>query len=165
MNLILGGLTVYSTLLVVRSGTWDESKSLMSDLMSHYDHRLRPINDQSKPIKVNFAFDLMSIQDLNEVEGKVSAVGFMHLSWLDEKLTWNSSEYGDTNSLTFPLKDIWHPTIVLANSHEQINDIANEWMVVEIRSDGQAFYYPGDVFTASCLADVTYYPFDYQVIR
>ncbi|XP_053384590.1 acetylcholine receptor subunit beta-like 1 [Mercenaria mercenaria] len=156
-------IILFIAVLPVQSGSWNDSNTLMADLMCGYNHRLRPINNQSKPIRVNFSFDLMTIQDFNEVEGKLSVVGFMYLGWFDERLIWESSKYGDTDSLMIPLTEVWHPTIVLSNSFDQIDDIGDDWMTVEYRPDGRAFYVPGDVFAASCSADVTFYPFDYQV--
>lgn len=165
MNIVFATLSVCAAVVTVRSGTWNQTASLMSDLLSTYDRRLRPVNNQSKPIRVYLTFDLVSIQDFSEVEGKLSIVGLMYLVWYDEILTWKPSRDNSSNirSLMFPLKDVWHPTIVLSNSFNEIKDVRADWMMVEFNANGRAMYVPGDVFTVSCLADVTYYPFDYQV--
>jgi hypothetical protein len=51
------------------------------------------------PTLVNVTFNLVAIQEFDEVNGTFSVIGFFEVSWYDSRMTWNPSEYNNTYKL------------------------------------------------------------------
>ena len=147
----------------VKSQTLDQNIQLMTDNLNGYDRRFRPLLNQSQPIIVNVSFDLISLQDFDEVNEKFSVTGLLYLKWYDEKLTWDPAAYGGVASQIYSISDIWYPILVLTNPSKAMTDVAQNWMTIRVNSNGFADFFPGSIFEATCSIDVTYYPFDIQV--
>lgn len=142
--------------------TLDQNIQLMQDKLQNYDRRFRPVLNQSNPIMVNVTFDLIALQDFDEVQEKISVIGVFYMFWYDEKLTWNPASYGNIYSQLYSMKDIWYPILVLTNPSKDLKDIVQDWMTIRVYFSGLAVFYPGAIFDATCSVDVTYYPFDIQ---
>ena len=112
---------------------------------------------------MNVSFDLVALQDFDEVEEKFSVVGLLYISWYDEMITWDPWAYGGIWTQQYPLADVWYPVFVLCNPYDTINDVGAKWMTVRYYSSGYALFLPGASFQVTCSVDVTYYPFDTQV--
>jgi hypothetical protein len=46
------------------------------------------VDDQTMPTLVNVTFNLVAIQEFDEVNGKFSVIGFFEVSWYDSRMTW-----------------------------------------------------------------------------
>ncbi|XP_060576266.1 acetylcholine receptor subunit alpha-like [Ruditapes philippinarum] len=55
---------------------------------------------------------------------------------------------------------VWTPNLVLVNNVNKLEKIGDDWQLIRALPNGETFYYPGDVFSASCRVDVTFYPWD-----
>ena len=119
--------------------------------------------DSNISSQVNVSFDIVALQDFDEVEEKFSAVGILYIYWIDEQIRWNPANYGGIFTQMYQLSDVWYPVLILCNPYESVRDVGAKWMTVRYYANGFAVYAPGAVFEATCSVDVTYYPFDTQV--
>ncbi|KAH3694721.1 hypothetical protein DPMN_082162 [Dreissena polymorpha] len=139
-----------------------DAKRLLTNLMQNYDNNFRPVLNQSKPVVVYTGLDLISIQDFNEVDEKISFTAILLLEWYDEQLIWDPKDNGGIKSLNIDVNMIWTPQMMLTNSVGKIDRISEDWHAVSVTDLGRCFYYIGNVFTSSCDVDVTFYPWDKQ---
>ncbi|KAK3101393.1 hypothetical protein FSP39_003207 [Pinctada imbricata] len=155
-------LVLMNGTFLAKGGKFIDIEKLYNDKLSGYNKHLRPIVDTFKPITIYCTFQLVAIKELDEVNGKLSVVGFFEVMWNDHRITWNPVAYNHTYMLDVPENEIWTPEITLANPYDQLNSLGKGFMSVMYFSDGTALWFPGDVLSISCPLDVTYYPFDTQ---
>ncbi|KAL3866754.1 hypothetical protein ACJMK2_044030 [Sinanodonta woodiana] len=140
-----------------------QANMLYADLMASYNERVRPVQNQDQELTVSAAFNLISILELEESIQKLSIYGYFMLSWKDEFLVWNASQYGGLYSVEFPEDEVWKPVVVLSNGYGGFNVLGENFVKVTVKNNGTATWNPGDVFESTCFIDITYYPFDTQV--
>ena len=58
-------------------------EAIFSDIMSGYNRHVRPCSNVHDPIKISVIFSLMNINELDELTGKFSVIGFFYISWSD----------------------------------------------------------------------------------
>ncbi|CAD6197348.1 unnamed protein product [Caenorhabditis auriculariae] len=82
-----------------------------TDLQRHYDNEMRLIRDLSKnpnltqpltklPAKVMPYFVITHVHELDQEEQVMMLSGSLTLMWLDDRLEWNMSEYGQISELS-----------------------------------------------------------------
>lgn len=75
----------------VDGSTPAQVNNLISTLLQGYDKRTRPVTDQDKVVKVDISFYLSIVNDIDEVAEKFVTTGWLHLSWTDQNLVWDST--------------------------------------------------------------------------
>lgn len=140
-----------------------QSDRLYNDLMKDFNKYVRPT--EVSPVTVNVTFFLVGIKEFDEVNGMFSVTGFFQVTWQDSRLRWNSSDYGDLQTLELPERKTWIPNISLLNPYVRVERIAKGVSPVRYSSSGIAVWLPGDVLSSRCEVDVTKYPFDTQTCR
>lgn len=85
---------------------------------------------------------------------------WVRLSWKDEKLQWNVSEYGGLKQLHLADHEIWEPDIVLYNSAlgNNIDHYGNTHLLAQ--PDGEVLWVPPSQFIVFCDMDLSKWPFD-----
>ncbi|XP_052091293.1 acetylcholine receptor subunit alpha-like [Mytilus californianus] len=125
---------------------------------------LRPVLDHKSKVNINMSFHLIYIQEFNEVEGKLSLTGYFNISWVDQTLSWNSTENG-IEQFTFQEHIIWKPSFIIGNPYDGVNLIYKDENVMRVQSNGVVTWTPGDNYEVFCNADVSRYPFDTQICK
>ncbi|XP_069125724.1 acetylcholine receptor subunit alpha-like [Argopecten irradians] len=149
----------------VETNTLDTTRFLIQDLFQNYSKDIRPIEDQTKPIAVNVDLDLISLNDFDEVEGTISMVVVLYISWNDQNLIWNPSLYGNVSYLTFKQDKIWLPEMFLCNPADSLTPIGNGHHKVTVHANGSVTWQPSDLLKATCTPNVYRYPFDQQTCQ
>ncbi|KAL3884940.1 hypothetical protein ACJMK2_025039 [Sinanodonta woodiana] len=134
---------------------------LMTALMRKYDSSIRPVYNSSKTVRVLLGLTLTQILDLDEKNQVLTTNVWLEMEWYDEKLTWNTSEYGGLAGIRVPCRKVWLPDIVLYNS---VDDYTSGYMpsLAMVYDDGNVFWGPVVRFRSSCKIDITFFPFDDQ---
>ncbi|OWF51924.1 Neuronal acetylcholine receptor subunit alpha-10 [Mizuhopecten yessoensis] len=148
---------------VVGATTMGYTKLLLQDLFQNYSKDIRPVEDQSKAVTVYMDLDVVSINDFNEVEGTISVVIILYISWTDESLVWNSTSYGNTTALTITQRKIWLPKMFLCNPADSFLPIGSKHFQVKVISNGSVLWTPGALMKGTCAPDVSKFPFDQQI--
>ena len=140
-----------------------DKKNLYNKLMTDYIKDIPPVTNQSKAVSVNVSFSIIALKDIDEVMGKFSVGGFFSISWYDESMVWNVTDYGYIYQLLISYDNVWVPELILLNPTEKIKPLGTSWNKIRYHSTGVANWYPGDVIEATCVINVYNFPFDTQV--
>lgn len=146
-------------------------KKLISNLLANYSKFLTPRFDQSELVKVDIEPRLNLIVDLNESQDVFEWYGAFLMRWKDEHMVWNISDYGGIGHIHMPLRDVWVPKPIVANSAQKRtfyqfdNDFDYHTTTVEYKHDGAAFLEAGGLLSVSCDANIMFYPVDEHVCQ
>lgn len=140
-------------------------EAIFSDIMSGYNKHVRPCSNAHDPIKISVIFSLMNINELDELTGKFSVIGFFYISWSDPRLRWDPHNYDKVRNILLPQNLVWRPAIMLTNSFSRHHGLGNDEMVIHFNSNGHAVWNPGDVIETVCDVDVENFPFDVQTCK
>ena len=142
--------------------TFNNTKSLRSDLLSEYVTTLRPGSDQSVALNVSVGLNMVLLKEYNEVTSSFTFVGYMTVMWTDHRLVWTPTLNGNLTTAVLIQTEIWVPPFLVYNPTETYSLIGFNQDRVRISSDGSVLWMPPEVFHFICEADVTYFPFDRQ---
>ena len=86
------------------------------------------------------------------------------MTWKDECLQWNPSDFFNITSLTLPPHLLWLPLVALGNSRGQVyNEQFYTLYKVRVSSNGDIIWNPGGNFATHCPLNVRKFPFDTQM--
>ena len=105
---------------------------LNTDLLANYSKKIRPVVDQKDIVNVNITFNLVAIQEFDELLGKLSIVGFLQIIWMDHRLMWNPMSYEGMTSVIFDLEDMWKPPLALSNPFDKIKQLGKEMSNIRV---------------------------------
>ena len=86
---------------------------------------------------------MVALQDFDEVLERFSVVGAFLLSWTDENMVWDVSNYGDITTVFVGYKHVWVPEIILTNPSEKLDSFGKDWQLIWYSSNGTAQWFPG----------------------
>ena len=92
----------------------------------------RPAQGQ-KPIKVGFTIYVVDIDEINGHDQSFAANFVLTLRWKDERLA-----HSNADPHVMPLKEVWHPKVVLANRQAGVRMPMEK--LVEVMPDGSVTY-------------------------
>ncbi|KAK6976320.1 acetylcholine receptor subunit delta [Biomphalaria glabrata] len=148
----------------VLSTNYSESLAFLNSRLAdtNYSPQLRPLIDQKDLIKVEVAFELVSIVEVNDVTQSFTINGFLFFTWTDQILAWHD-ELGDDVELIHPLPEqIWRPRVIFMNTLEDRDLFDDDKAPLFVGRDGSVYWAPGSLFPTSCQLNMTYYPYDHQ---
>ncbi|XP_035696236.1 neuronal acetylcholine receptor subunit alpha-10-like [Branchiostoma floridae] len=154
-------LTTFSTWITDSVGQ-NAAVALKSSLLANYDKSLRPVKLASTPVNVALDISLRQIIELAEKEQTFRINVWMRLRWDDELLTWNASEHGGVDTLTFHSSEVWRPDIFLYNNIAETYGALPPITDVTVTSAGRVSYYQPEIFTSACPVGIERFPFDRQ---
>ena len=99
---------------------------------------------------------ITGLTSLDMTTGQVVCGGYLYVSWTDEQLIWNRSDFNDLARLTISPNDIWTPELVQTMGVKVEHILAPAW----ISDSGSVTWLIGTSFVGSCYLDVRKYPFD-----
>jgi hypothetical protein len=80
--------------------------------MDGYNKLVRPVNNLTGLTDVHTELKLLQI-NLDEKFQELISTVWIEMSWADDRLVWNASDYDDISEITLPVENIWTPDIVL----------------------------------------------------
>jgi hypothetical protein len=90
--LLLTLLTVRGTNVPIISA--DDYSALMDSLLNGYSKKVRPVRDQSKSVDMAASLWISSINNVIVAEQKIIISAHLQVTWRDEMITWNATEWG-----------------------------------------------------------------------
>ncbi|XP_067650602.1 neuronal acetylcholine receptor subunit alpha-7-like [Haliotis asinina] len=133
---------------------------LYSDIIWNNNPYERPVYNKSETVTVEFDFNLHTVSEYIESQQQLVCTGWFTVSWKDQFLTWNSGMYDGLEFIRPPDSYVWKPDVVVANSFQQLNRLGGDFVSLEVLSNGDVQWAPGDIFYLPCSVDVQLYPFD-----
>ena len=148
--------------LSVHSQTYGDVSSLYTDVLTGYNKYIRPVLNQSDLLQVNITYDIGGIQEIDEVEGTMTAFIQLQYGWIDERIAWNPALFNNTYSIALPLESVWKPELVLVNAAGTVLAVESSMTTVRYIFNGLALWFPTGVVTVSCAVNIEFYPYDTQ---
>uniref|UniRef100_A0A8C5HH08 Neuronal acetylcholine receptor subunit alpha-3-like n=1 Tax=Gouania willdenowi TaxID=441366 RepID=A0A8C5HH08_GOUWI len=146
----------------VSGGICSEAEhKLFSVIFSSYNQFIRPVQNVSDPVIVQFEVSMSQLVKVDEVNQIMETNLWLRHIWNDYKLKWNPKDFGGVEFIRVPSKNIWKPDIVLYNNAVGDFQVDDKTKAL-LRYNGDVTWIPPAIFKSSCKIDVTYFPFDYQ---
>uniref|UniRef100_A0A3B5MG02 Cholinergic receptor, nicotinic, alpha 3 n=1 Tax=Xiphophorus couchianus TaxID=32473 RepID=A0A3B5MG02_9TELE len=143
-------------------GTCSEAEhKLFSVIFSNYNQYIRPVENVSDPVIVQFEVSMSQLVKVDEVNQIMETNLWLRHIWNDYKLKWDPKEFGGVEFIRVPSNRIWKPDIVLYNNAVGDFQVDDKTKAL-LRYNGDVTWIPPAIFKSSCKIDVTYFPFDYQ---
>ncbi|KAJ8407767.1 hypothetical protein AAFF_G00268110 [Aldrovandia affinis] len=149
-------------LFVLSGGTCSEAEhKLFSVIFSKYNQYIRPVENVTDPVVVQFEVSMSQLVKVDEVNQIMETNLWLRHIWNDYKLRWDPKEFGGVEFIRVPSNRIWKPDIVLYNNAVGDFQVDDKTKAL-LRYNGDVTWIPPAIFKSSCKIDVTYFPFDYQ---
>lgn len=142
--------------------TWADK--LRRDLLTHYDRNLRPFQHHHNVTVVSMGLAVTHVA-VDEMESTVILNAWMRLSWQDDKLRWNESDYDGISVMHFAANEVWQPDILLYNSadHSEVDHYHSTHVL--IYSSGAVLWVPPARFYAHCQLNLIRWPYDEHICQ
>ncbi|XP_037553488.1 neuronal acetylcholine receptor subunit alpha-3 [Nematolebias whitei] len=164
MNVRIGFIFPRCLLLLylLSGGSCSEAEHrLFSVIFSNYSQYIRPVENVSDPVIVQFEVSMSQLVKVDEVNQIMETNLWLRHIWNDYKLKWNPKDFGGVEFIRVPSSRIWKPDIVLYNNAVGDFQVDDKTKAL-LRYNGDVTWIPPAIFKSSCKIDVTYFPFDYQ---
>ncbi|XP_050533618.1 acetylcholine receptor subunit alpha-type acr-16-like isoform X2 [Daktulosphaira vitifoliae] len=137
------------------SDTWTDK--LRRDLLRFYDRNSRPvIGNNLTYVTMN---PVIKYVDMDFKQSIMTINAWISMTWQDEKLHWNSSQYGSIKAVNMAFDEIWMPDIVAYNSADGNHDEMYGKTGCVVRSNGMVHWIPPAKYRVFCDVDLTNWPF------
>uniref|UniRef100_A0A3Q3E5E9 Cholinergic receptor, nicotinic, alpha 6 n=1 Tax=Labrus bergylta TaxID=56723 RepID=A0A3Q3E5E9_9LABR len=134
---------------------------LFRRLFRRYNQFIRPVENVSDPVTVEFEVSISQLVKVDEVNQIMETNLWLRHVWNDYKLKWAPIEFDGIEFIRVPSNKIWRPDIVLYNN--AVGDfLVEDKTKALLKFDGTITWVPPAIFKSSCPMDITYFPFDYQ---
>ncbi|XP_061888115.1 neuronal acetylcholine receptor subunit alpha-7-like [Entelurus aequoreus] len=134
---------------------------LYRQLMVDYNPLVRPVANESQTLMVKLGLHLVQIMNVDEKNQVFTTNIWFEMTWNDQMLQWDTSEFNGVSKLRFPDHLIWKPDVVLYNSADERFDATYHTKVL-VSSSGECIYLAPAMFKSTCYIDVRWFPFDIQ---
>ncbi|XP_065110754.1 neuronal acetylcholine receptor subunit alpha-6 [Paramisgurnus dabryanus] len=159
-----GRVTFYLFVIVIVTQDCFSSKGedrLFRRLFRRYNQFIRPVENVSDPVTVEFEVSISQLVKVDEVNQIMETNLWLRHIWNDYKLKWSPPEFDGIEFIRVPSNKIWRPDIVLYNN--AVGDfLVEDKTKALLKFDGTITWVPPAIFKSSCPMDITYFPFDYQ---
>jgi hypothetical protein len=135
---------------------------LRDALLASYDKRIPPEVPAPGKSTVRVQASLQSIVSLDTSAQTISINTWWRHYWLDPRLEWRPSAYGNIGSVLFPRSSIWMPDDV---AYETLDSNLPILPDITVYSSGDIFYSQPSTLQFKCNLDLQNYPFDVQICR
>jgi len=131
-------------------------------LLSNYEQSVRPVENSSLPLTVEFSVSLHQIVDVDEKNQILTTNCWLTQVWNDTHLTWNYSDFGGVRNIRLPFMKVWRPDVILYNNADPQYNTATINTNVIVEHTGKVTWLSHGMFKSSCNISVEYFPFDIQ---
>uniref|UniRef100_A0A914X8J4 Uncharacterized protein n=1 Tax=Plectus sambesii TaxID=2011161 RepID=A0A914X8J4_9BILA len=127
-----------------------------------YDSTIRSVKNQSTVTHVTVYTFIYSIVSINEQDEKIELLAGTTLSWTDEFLQWNPSDFGGCEMIYTLASSVWMPDYSVVNLLETEDILAENVLYAVIFNNGTIIASLPLHATLRCTMDITQFPFDTQ---
>merc|ERR1711990_400993 len=123
---------------------------LRASIFEDYDKLVRPPH----AVKVTFAHHILGL-DLNPETQVLTIDGWLHMTWFDQRLKWNKTEFDDVSaSLKIPHSELWLPDIAIYNGVGDMKlNQPSQLDKVLIYPDGEVLWIPPVNYKVMCMVE------------
>ncbi|XP_058477616.1 5-hydroxytryptamine receptor 3A-like [Solea solea] len=149
-------------------GASSEGKCAYQDIVKHlgltYDnktfHMTRPVANYSEPTLVFMELSVYAILEVREKDQIFVSCVMIKMTWLNEFVRWNETEFCGNGHLIVPAELMWKPDLTVQELTESEKSKPNPYVI--IRSIGHVILMDELVLVSTCKMQVYRFPFDTQ---
>ncbi|XP_050390757.2 acetylcholine receptor subunit alpha-like 1 isoform X3 [Patella vulgata] len=140
-------------------------RRLFEDLLfrSGYAVHVIPVNDETGPVTVGLGLRLTGLISMDVKSGQLDVNAMLQQKWVDGRLRWNSSDYGDIKTLAIPASDLWKPDIILYNGIGEEQAFHDDTILLE--HTGKLRWIRSLRMQVRCDLNLATFPFDNQTCK
>ena len=146
---------------LVIAHTADDENRLRTSLFRSYNKQIRPPYNVSATLQVKVEFYLSAINDIDDVKGLMTSIGRFLITWEDDRLSWNSSEYSGLFEILVNGSTIWGPNLFAINTID-LQSLNKGSIMTRIYNNGSVYASIGIRLRTYFDSQMTYFPFDTQ---
>ncbi|XP_052082687.1 acetylcholine receptor subunit beta-type unc-29-like [Mytilus californianus] len=155
--LICIDLLIHST-----SYTVNDANKIHKFLFNQTDDGYNKLVLPNYPVTVKAEYTLLALNSLDIKEQIFETSGWFTVVWIDSRLSWTNSSYGNIDYIFVPEDQVWHPELIVQNSIVELRKNLGAEKIVRIQYNGEVQWEPPAVLSTACDMDVTYFPYDSQ---
>ncbi|XP_033096436.1 acetylcholine receptor subunit alpha-like 1 [Anneissia japonica] len=157
-------LTLITCLLSFGKGCLgaEAEERLFNKLFTGYNRLIRPVQNNSEKLIVNFSLTMSQLIDLDEKNQIMTTNVWLKQLWTDYKLEWKPEEYDGIDILRVPSEMLWLPDLVLYNNADGQYEVTLMTKCL-VYPNGLVYWLPPAIYKSSCQINVRYFPFDEQI--
>ncbi|XP_078602595.1 uncharacterized protein LOC144876793 isoform X2 [Branchiostoma floridae x Branchiostoma japonicum] len=136
----------------------NEYRQLLEDLFDVYSAEAAP---SELPVDVTTVFSghVVNIVSLEETGPEVQTEVVVELRWIDNRLSWTPTSYGNIDTLQVAYERVWAPTVILQrNADTGFTRLPT--VDVTLTSSGEVIWQVQTLVTTTCDLDQYLFPFD-----
>ncbi|XP_020502931.2 5-hydroxytryptamine receptor 3A [Labrus bergylta] len=122
---------------------------------------MRPVKNWKNPTTVGLDMLIFGILNVDEKYQTVESHIWIQMSWKNEYLSWNPSDFCGINMLTVPKSRLWLPDIYIQEDVSDTGSIQNS-KLLKLLNNGVVIANSRQRLTSTCLLDLNLFPFDAQ---
>ncbi|XP_071100976.1 acetylcholine receptor subunit alpha-like [Haliotis cracherodii] len=157
-------LAAATTLLFVKGQSYDDLVRLEKQLFPNYSSTWRPVRNHSHVTNISIQFMIASLVSMDILNEQIVNKVLLSLSWYDQFLVWNSSEYGGIEKIAPRRGTVWEPMLLVPNAIQQWDMAADATASLSVGSTGLVMLSLGGPLKTSFPVDMRKFPFDTQTI-
>ncbi|KYO21325.1 hypothetical protein Y1Q_0001567 [Alligator mississippiensis] len=124
---------------------------LFSVLFTNYSQFIRPVENVSDPVIIQFEVSMSQLVKVDEVNQIMETNLWLKHIWNDYKLRWNPADYGGAEFIRVPSDRIWKPDIVLYNNAVGDFQVDDKTKAL-LKYTGEVTWMPPAIFKSSFLS-------------
>ena len=151
---------ILATPYICSSQTYNQTKSIHEDKINAltYNKEIRPLDDQSQQLNVSLSLQLFAMEHVDDVSQQMTVDVQFTFKWKDQRLSWDSSQYGGETVIFPDVQTIWRPRIGVDTEKADLFQSSQE--PVRVDHQGSVTWAAVAVFTVACSLDMSKFPFD-----
>ncbi|XP_058819508.1 5-hydroxytryptamine receptor 3A-like [Topomyia yanbarensis] len=139
------------------------TKQKIKDMIfQNYNSSVPPESAQQHPVKLALEFLIKSfvVEDGYYASNyeTLKTKGLFQMTWTDERLKWNPSEFSSERSVILDKSELWHPSFGLDTTFDDLSVTCTGTSCI-VRSDGMVSCIPHCTFPATCIDNAQRWPY------
>ncbi|KAL0274907.1 UNVERIFIED_CONTAM: hypothetical protein PYX00_002930 [Menopon gallinae] len=140
------------------NATWADK--LKKDLLLSYDRYSRPtLNGSTTVVQLGCVLRHIELDEQNSI---MTIHTWVQMTWEDQKLKWDSADYGGLDKMHFADHELWQPDLYPFNGFLDYSSEHFGNTDALVYNNGTVLRVPPVIYKVYCGMDFTYWPFDVQ---
>ncbi|CAG2236620.1 unnamed protein product [Mytilus edulis] len=130
---------------------------------STYSYQVIPRRNLTETVKINLKWTFIRLEGLSEKDAKLTQSIVAELTWKDDYLVWDPSQYGGKSYITASGKEVWTPDVRVFN--KLASSFLSDGLQAErvlVKYDGTIMTQPSGDLSTICNANIELFPADCQ---
>lgn len=136
-------------------------KTLRQDLFQNYSSDVRPVLNNSEPVKIEMGIAIKNLEEFNQKIESIKLNIWLRMNWKNEYMSWNTNNYEGMDFLAIKPEQVWVPDIELYNAGG-LPEIYTLVGGMNLYNNGEFMWSRPGIFKFSCPLKLEEFPFDTQ---